>query len=81
MPWSQMINMNIRPPRPSAPRKLANTPAVKARIRNSCNRNIGSLVRTSIQQNKARKATPRPSSMRTVGFVHPIGCCPYGSIP
>ena len=32
IPWSQMISMNIRPPRLMAARKLAKMPAVKARI-------------------------------------------------
>ena len=43
MPCSQMMSMNIRPPRLNAARKLANSPAVNARILNSCRRNIGLL--------------------------------------
>ena len=42
MPCSQMISMNIRPPRATAERKLESVPNVNARIRNSGSRNIGS---------------------------------------
>ena len=73
IPWSQMMSMNISPPRPSAPRKLAKTPAEKARILKSWSRNIGSSLWSSIQQNTTRNATPIPSSPRTTGLVQPMG--------
>ena len=73
MPCSQMMSMNIRPPRPSAPRKLAKTPAVKARILKSWSRNMGSSVCTSMKQNRIRKATPAPISASTTGLVQPMG--------
>ena len=41
MPCSQMMSMNIRPPRLSEARKLATLPALKARMRKSESRNIG----------------------------------------
>ncbi len=72
MPCSQMISMNISPPRPSAPRKLAKTPAEKARILKSWSRNMGSSVCTSMKQNRIRKATPAASSPRTLGLVQPM---------
>ena len=72
MPCSQMISMNIRPPRPSAPRKLAKTPAEKARILKSWSRNMGSSVCTSMTQKRIRKATPAASSASTVGLVQPM---------
>ena len=76
-----MISMNISPPRLSAARKLASTPAVNARILNSCSRNIGSATRVSMTQNATSSAMPTPSSASTAGFVQPIVSCPYGSIP
>ncbi len=72
MPCSQMISMNIRPPRLSAARKLANTPALKARILKSWSRNMGSATLVSITQNAAMKASPVPIDASTNGFVHPI---------
>ena len=72
MPCSQMMSMNMRPPRPSAPRKLAKTPAEKARILKSCSRNMGSSVWSSMKQKSTRKATPTPSSVSTVGLVQPM---------
>ena len=51
-----MISMNMSPPRLRAARKLARTPLVKARILNSCSRNIGWATLVSMMQ----KATSRP---------------------
>ena len=72
MPWSQMIIMNIRPPRATAARKLDSTPAVKARMRNRASRNIGSALVRSMTPNAPRKAAPMASSLSTVGLVQPI---------
>ena len=41
MPCSQMMSMNISPPRARADRKLDSVPKVNARIRSSSRRNIG----------------------------------------
>ncbi len=72
MPWSQMISMNIRPPRPMAARRLDRLPAVNARIRKSWSRNIGSGDRTSIRQNTTSSATPSDRAPRTVGLSQPM---------
>ena len=44
IPWSQMISMNMRPPRPTPASREERLPAVKARILNSGKRNIGSAT-------------------------------------
>ena len=68
-----MISMNISPPRPTADRKLARVPAVKARMRNSGSRNIGSAVRRSMMANTISRATPQAERRRsTTGLVHPM---------
>ena len=41
MPCSQMISMNIRPPRPRAARNVEMVPNVKALMRNKLSRNMG----------------------------------------
>ena len=66
------MSMNIRPPRPTAERKLARTPALKARMRNSGKRNMGSAVCLSMTTNAISRATPALSSAMTAGLVHPI---------
>ena len=76
MPCSQMIRMNIRPPRPSPASRLARLPAVNGRIRNSLSRNIGSATRVSITQNAASTARPPAISAITSGLVQPIVCPP-----
>ena len=72
IPWSQMMSMNISPPRLRAARKLASTPLVKARILNSCSRNMGWGTLVSMMQNTTRNATPRASEPKTMGLVHPM---------
>jgi hypothetical protein len=56
-----MMSMNISPPRLSAARKLAKTPAVKARILNSCSRNIGWATRVSMMQKSDQQGDPGPA--------------------
>ena len=67
-----MMSMNISPPRLSAARKLASTPLVKARIRNSCSRNMGWGTFVSMTQKASRRSTPAPIEPSTVGLVQPI---------
>ena len=76
MPCSQMIRMNIRPPRPRLDSKLAMLPAVNGRILNSASWNIGSATRVSITQNTASTARPPKISVSTTGLVQPIVCPP-----
>ena len=76
MPCSQMIRMNISPPRPRLDSRLARLPAVNGRIRNSESRNIGSATRVSITQNPASTASPPPIRPSTTGLVQPIACPP-----
>ena len=73
MPCSQMISMNMRPPLARAARKVDSVPKVKARIRNSDRRNIGSGARRSIITNATRHARPPASSRMTRGLPHPVG--------
>jgi hypothetical protein len=72
IPWSQMMSMNMSPPRLNAANKLAKTPALKARILKSCSRNIGSATLVSMMQNAIRRATPMMRAPRTFGLVHPM---------
>src|SRR4029078_11295116 len=44
MPWSQMMSMNMSPPRATAERKVESVPNVNARMRKSGSRNIGSAA-------------------------------------
>ena len=53
-----MISMNIRPPREIAERKLERTPKVKARILNSCIRNIGAFDRSSTDHEEREQGRP-----------------------
>ena len=76
MPCSQMIRMNISPPRPRLESRLARLPAVNGRIRNSESRNIGSATRVSITQKPASTASPPTISPSTTGLVQPIVCPP-----
>ena len=76
MPCSQMISMNIRPPRATADRNVERLPKVNARMRNSGSRNIGSATCCSIQANAARHATPPASSAITRGLLQPVAWLP-----
>src|ERR1700712_5008647 len=81
MPCSQMISMNIRPPRPSDASSVAMLPAVKARMRNSPRLNIGSSWRSSMTTKSASSSRPTTISPTTCGFVQPIGGPPVGLEP
>ena len=76
MPCSQMISMNISPPRAIAERNVESVPNVNARMRNSGSRNIGSSTRHSISANATSEATPAPSSASTFGLVQPVAWPP-----
>ena len=76
MPCSQMISVNIRPPRATAARKVESVPNVNARILNSWSRNIGSAARRSTTQNASRESTPSDSSATTRGLVQPVAWPP-----
>ena len=67
-----MISMNMRPPRPTADRKLAKVPAVKARMRKSGSRNIGSAARRSMTAKAISSTTPKLSAPITTGLIHPM---------
>ena len=73
MPCSQMISMNIRPPRATAARKVDSVPKVKARMRKSGSRNIGSLTRRSIITKATIEQTARASRPSTRGLPQPVG--------
>ena len=81
MACSQKISMNCSPPRAMDPSRLAAFPAAKARILNRPSANIGSAMRVSITQNRARMTAPpiRPDS--TIGLVQPVAWPPYGWMP
>ena len=81
MPCSQMMSMNISPPRATADRNVDSVPNVKARMRNSGSRNIGYGVRCSTITNATRQASAAASSARTRGLPHPIAWPPHGRIP
>ncbi len=76
IPWSQMIRMNISPPRPSEASRLARLPAAKARIRNRPMRNIGALTLVSIHTKATSSPTPPASAPSTAGLVQPMVCPP-----
>ena len=69
MPCSQMISMNINPPRATAERNVESVPNVKARIRNSGNRNIGSSTRHSISANATKETTPENFNDKLAEFA------------
>ncbi len=73
MPCSQMISMNISPPRAIAARKVERVPKVKARMRNSASRNIGSATRRSIVTKAASEAAEAASRAITRGLAQPVG--------
>ena len=56
--------------------KVEMLPAVKARIRNSASRNIGSGTRVSMTAKATSRATPVDSAVSTVGLVQPMVCPP-----
>ena len=72
MPCSQMISMNIRPPRATADRKVESVPKVKARMRNSGSLNIGSATRFSIEKKAAMQTAAAPSRTITRRLPHPV---------
>ncbi len=72
MPWSQMMRVNIRPPRAVAESRLAMFPAVNGRIRNSCKWNIGSLACCSMNTKAISSPKPRAKQPSTKGLVQPI---------
>ena len=76
MPCSQMISMNISPPRATAARKVESVPKVKARIRNRVRRNIGSATRSSIATKAPSEASEAVSRAITSGLPQPVGCPP-----
>ena len=76
MPCSQMISMNISPPRAIAERKVDSVPNVNARMRNSGRRNIGSATRPSMITKAIRLATPAHSSAITRGLPQPVWLAP-----
>ena len=81
MPCSQMMSMNIRPPRATADRKVESVPKVKARMRNSGRRNIGSATLRSTMTKATRLTTAPASRARTRGLPQPIGWPPAGRMP
>ena len=72
MPCSQMISMNISPPRLSEASRLAVTPALKARILKSCRRNMGSATLVSMRQKMPSSSTPPIRQQSTSGLVQPM---------
>ena len=81
IPCSQMMSMNIRPPRPIADKNVARVPKVKALIFSSDSRNIGSATCVSMMMKATSKPTPAASIEITGVLVHPIGCPFAGWIP
>ncbi len=81
MPCSQMISMNIRPPRATADRNVESVPKVKARMRKSGRRNIGSATRRSTSTKATRLTTAPASSASTRGLPQPTGWPPAGRMP
>ena len=76
MPCSQMISMNIRPPRPSADRNVETVPKVNARILNRLSRNIGWATRVSMSTKAASRAAPAARRAMTRGLPQPMACPP-----
>ena len=72
MPCSQMIRMNIRPPRPRLDSREAMLPEVNARMRNRLSRNIGSATCVSMKQKIASTTRPPTISEITSGLVQPM---------
>ena len=81
MPCSQMISMNISPPRDTDERNVASAPAVKARILNRPSSNIGCATRSSTNTKATSSATPAAEPPSTNGDRQPIGSPPYGRMP
>ena len=72
IPCSQMISMNISPPRDRAESREARLPAAKARILNSGRRNIGAATRRSTATNSASTHRPPIIAPSTQGLVQPM---------
>ncbi len=81
MPCSQMMRMNIRPPRPSPAMRLARFPAVNGRSLNRSSRNMGSATLVSITVKTASTARPPMMSVRTIGLGQPMVWPPQGWMP
>src|SRR5690242_3921141 len=81
MPCSQMISMNIRPPRATADKKVESVPNVKALIRNSWSRNMGCATRRSIIAKAIRLTVAPAISASTLGLVQPVGWPFAGRMP
>ena len=59
MPCSQMMSMNMSPPRANDDKKLDRVPKVKARILKSWRRNMGWATRVSMTMKAPRRSAPR----------------------
>ena len=82
MPCSQMISMNISPPRATADRNVDSVPNVNARILNSGSRNIGcgdALLDGHERDSEAIDAAPAAPSTRAL--PQPVACPPAGRMP
>ena len=71
-----MISMNISPPRATAARKVESVPKVKALMRNSGRRNIGSATRRSISTKAVSESNESAVSASTRGLSQPVACDP-----
>ena len=76
-----MISMNIRPPRAIAARKVERVPKVKARIRNSGRRNIGSATRLSIVTKATSESADGDQQREHPGLPQPVGVAAVGPDP
>ena len=81
MPCSQMISMNISPPRATADRNVDSVPNVKARMRNSGSRNIGCAARFSTNRKAIRLISAPDTSAITRALPQPVACPPAGRMP
>ena len=68
----------MRPPRLMAARKLDRTPAVKARMRKSGRRNMGSATLVSMSAKATSRTTPVLSSAMTEGLSPAHGVAAVG---
>ena len=81
IPCSQMISMNISPPRATADRNVESVPNVNARIRNSGRRNIGSRARRSIDAEGDEQGDSGADEPSTRGLIQPVGVPRQGRMP
>jgi hypothetical protein len=81
MPCSQMISMNIRPPRATAERKVAIVP--KRERADPKQRQAEHRVRDarSIATNATRQASAAREQRETRGLPQPVCELPYGRMP